>query len=282
MKRSLNRKRTVKVSFLILFMFCILIANMSKTYAFEVDTDGKVTSFFGQVKKFIEEKIDIDAVTDFFSGKNKEDVLEEEVTVKQEPMDAKLVLVNQNNLLPKEYLPEKTIDVALHIKSVKPKMFMEEEAGNHLIQMFEAMKEEGLTNLTTVSGLRNYDYQSSIFETQKKKHSNLSAEEAYKKASTVVAPPGASEHQTGLAIDVSTKEMGYNLNNSFKDTIEYKWLWDNSYKYGFIVRYTEEKSDITGIIFEPWHLRYLGAETAEAVHNSGLCYEEYYEAYLKQ
>ena len=88
-------------------------------------------------------------------------------------------------------------------------------------------------------------------------------------ANTYSALPGHSEHQTGLAFDIGSVER------SFVDTSEAKWIEENAHLYGFIVRYPKGKSDITGYIYEPWHVRYLGIDIATDVKNSGLTLEEY-------
>lgn len=143
--------------------------------------------------------------------------------------------------------------------------------------MYDAMNEEGLTDMFGVSGYRSYAYQNNLFVNQMATYSsNMSYEEKYYKAGRVVAPPGTSEHQSGLAIDVSTRSVGYDL-NSFGGTAEHKWIEENAPEYGFIIRYTQEKTDITGIISEPWHLRYIGVYHAQKVVESGLALEEYVE-----
>ena len=130
---------------------------------------------------------------------------------------------------------------------------------------FNAMKEaaakEGL-NLFILSGYRSYDYQDKLYHKYVREHGQASAD-------TFSARPGHSEHQTGLALDVNL------IDYRFADTPEGKWLAENCYKYGFIIRYQKEKEAITGYIYEPWHIRYLGSENALKVYESGLSLEEY-------
>jgi D-alanyl-D-alanine carboxypeptidase len=92
-----------------------------------------------------------------------------------------------------------------------------------------------------------------------------------------VALPGTSEHQTGLALDIVSSN-NQTLEKEQEDTPEQQWLINNSYKYGFILRYPSEKSNITGISYEPWHYRYVGRETAKIIHDSGICLEEYLDS----
>lgn len=103
-----------------------------------------------------------------------------------------------------------------------------------------------------------------------------SLEEARAEAGKVVAVPGTSEHQLGLAVDIVdiTNQI---LDESQENTPTQQWLMENSWKYGFILRYPNEKSDITGIIYEPWHYRYVGKEAAAEIYQQGICLEEYLE-----
>ena len=98
---------------------------------------------------------------------------------------------------------------------------------------------------------------------------------AAKEAATVVAMPGTSEHELGLAVDLVDTDYPY-LDEAQENTDTQKWLMENSWRYGFILRYPNDKSEITGIIYEPWHYRYVGKETAKAIYESGLCMEEFF------
>lgn len=134
-------------------------------------------------------------------------------------------------------------------------------------------------NLTVISAYRTNDFQIGNFERKVNNvmaaDPSLTREEAEDKAATVVARPGTSEHQVGLAVDFNSVE------DSFKNTDEYAWLVANCTKYGFILRYTEEKQDITKIIPEPWHYRYVGVEAAKIMQEENLCLEEFIEKYNK-
>ena len=98
-------------------------------------------------------------------------------------------------------------------------------------------------------------------------------EEAEAEAGTVVAVPGTSEHELGLAVDICDSE-NQNLDESQLETLTQQWLIEHCWDYGFILRYPVDKSEITGIIYEPWHYRYVGRKT-QKIHESGLCLEEY-------
>ncbi len=124
------------------------------------------------------------------------------------------------------------------------------------------MKRASGYSMQIVSGFRSYSKQESTFAYW----CSIDGEEA---ASTYSARPGHSEHQTGLAMDITS------LKQSYGKTEEGKWLAANCYKYGFIIRYPKGKTDITGYMYEPWHVRYLGISTAKLVHDSGLTLEEF-------
>ncbi|MGB4091819.1 MAG: M15 family metallopeptidase [Ruminococcus flavefaciens] len=128
-------------------------------------------------------------------------------------------------------------------------------------RLADEAKSQGL-NIYISSGYRSYGTQSSIYQDNVSKYGEAIAD-------TFSARPGYSEHQTGLAIDVNT------VDDSFAGTPEARWLADHAHEYGFIIRYPEGKEDITGYQYEPWHIRYLGIDTATAVYNSGLTLEEY-------
>lgn len=127
---------------------------------------------------------------------------------------------------------------------------------------FLRMKEESGFDMTIVSGYRSYEKQESTFKF-------WCDRDGYEAAVMYSAKPGHSEHQTGLAIDVTSIETDY------AETEEGRWLAENCHKYGFIIRYPENKTDITGYVYEPWHIRYLGESTAKLVHDSSLCLEEF-------
>ena len=140
---------------------------------------------------------------------------------------------------------------------------LQKEATEAFNQMCSDAKLENIS-LYSGSAYRSYEYQNTIYNDYIKKD-GLTAAETYS------ARPGYSEHQLGLAVDI----MNGNWSYVSKEDIEYSWLQANSYKYGFILRYPENKEYITGYMFEPWHYRYLGKKLATKVYNSGLTYDEY-------
>ena len=175
-----------------------------------------------------------------------------------------LLIVDYEREIPADYVPE-LAEVASSGK------YLDFRVAPYYNDMYAAAKKDGIT-LTPYSAYRSYARQqrnyNNLTETYMSRY-NLSREDAAKKAATVILPPGTSEHNLGLAIDIC------NTNSSFSSQKEYKWLTEHAHEYGFILRYTAEKQPITGIIPEPWHWRFVGVEHAEKIKDSGLCLEEY-------
>ncbi len=188
------------------------------------------------------------------------------IIVNPEQENWNLVVVNMDREMPSGYKP-----VLAEILSTG--YYMDERVVPFYEQMYNAAKKEGII-LTPYSGYRSYERQERNYKNLTETYMSdygLSRKEAAKKAAKVILPPGTSEHNLGLAMDIC------NTKDSFAFTKEYKWLTENAHKYGFILRYTEDKMDITGIVDEPWHWRFVGVEYAEDIKNSGLCLEEYLE-----
>lgn len=164
-----------------------------------------------------------------------------------------VLIVNKEIPLPEDYNPG-----------------MEEEAENAYLRMFEDAAAEGL-NFELVSGYRSYDYQAELYN-------NYVARDGKEAADRYSAEPGHSEHQTGLAIDVGSYDSAVLLQTSFEYTPEFEWLEVNAHKYGYIIRYMKGKEDITGYMYEPWHLRYVG-DKATDIYESGLTLEEYFDLF---
>ena len=182
------------------------------------------------------------------SEDNPEVTAEVKVTVKGGVSELKYVkgilIANKTYALPSTYNPG-----------------IDSDAGAALNEMIAAASAEGIS-LRMISGFRSY-------ETQNILYNNYVARDGVAEADRYSARPGHSEHQTGLAFDLNSLEQ------SFEETREGKWLAENCWKYGFIIRYPKGKESVTGYMYEPWHVRYLGKDVAKAVYESGLCLEEY-------
>jgi len=180
--------------------------------------------------------------------------------------DWNLLLVNRDNYLPDSYID--SIELSYIFEDSEEKL--DSRVVPYYQEMFNAAAAEGIY-LTPCSGYRSYDLQKNNFEAliSSYEDSGYSEKDATLKASEEILPPGTSEHNAGLAMDIVTAEEW------FEDTEAFAWLQENAQDYGFILRYPKDKQDITKIIYEPWHWRFVGVETAKAIKRSGLCLEEY-------
>ena len=143
--------------------------------------------------------------------------------------------------------------------------------------MIEAAAADGVT-LLPCYGYRTREQSAQLFEKQVSRQlaAGLSREAAVEEARKWVAPPGTSDHHTGLALDIVTPEHQV-LNHAFAETPAARWMAGHSTEYGFVIRFPEDKQEITGITYEPWHLRYVGEEHARVMREQNLCLEEYWE-----
>ncbi|WP_437828395.1 M15 family metallopeptidase [Niallia taxi] len=185
-------------------------------------------------------------------------------------------LVNKSFGLPDGYAPEDLIRPEVQFSFGNQdieKSYMRKEAANSLADMFNAAKKDGVI-LFAVSGYRSYDRQTVLYDAEIEKVGQKKAEEA-------VAYPGNSEHQTGLAMDISAKSVDFLLTEDFEATKEGKWLKDNAHLYGYILRYPKGKEDITKYKFEPWHFRYVGEKSANDIYENGWTLEEYFDQVRK-
>lgn len=186
--------------------------------------------------------------------------------------DWRLILINKSHSIPDDYeFPFGTI------KTMKGNMQCDERIIDDLLDMLKDAKDDGI-NLLICSPYRDEQYQVMLFERKVTRYMNrgMSYMEAYKLASQAVTVPGASEHQIGLALDIVC-DTYVDLNEGFGDTEAGKWLAENSYKYGFILRYPEGKEYITCIEYEPWHFRYVGVEAATIITKEDITLEEFWE-----
>lgn len=179
-------------------------------------------------------------------------------------------LVNRNYLLPSTYTPSDLVEVKIRFsfnyKNDKRKL--RKPAADALEKMFKAAEKKKII-LYGVSGYRSYARQKQIYD------QNV-AVRGKSATDTVSAKPGSSEHQTGLTIDISARSVGCQLSQAFGDTKEGKWVAKNAHKYGYIIRYPNGRSKITGYHYEPWHIRYVGVTVATYLYKNKLTLEEYY------
>ena len=185
-----------------------------------------------------------------------------------------LTVVSREHTLPSTHEPTDRVDLVDTRKDGRNTQQMREYAAKSMEAMFIEMRAAGYTDVSITSAYRSYVYQESIFNMYLQQNNN-----DYDYVATFSNPPGSSEHQTGLCADL------HNLSSadvSFANKPAFAWLRDNCYKFGFILRYPEDKVDVTGISYEPWHYRYVGRYHAERIYNEGLCLEEYVSTYYPE
>ena len=212
---------------------------------------------------------------------------------------AYLILANRINELDSTYEPQSLTTLTCETTY---SMKLESRAAQALYAMLAEMKNAGVRDILVTSAYRSYDKQSETYnhwvqEEMRggfsedayrvlgaeyiqmnyldKKIYNLNFEDAHKVAQSYSAMPGQSEHQTGLCIDFTTSDMNEELTEAFEDTEAFAWLAENAYKFGFILRYPEDKEDITGYTYEPWHYRFVGREAATDIHVGKMTLEQY-------
>ena len=177
-----------------------------------------------------------------------------------------IFLVNRQHVISEQYVPDSLRKTQVHGMSQS----MREDAAAALEELFQAAQSEGI-RLSTVSGYRSYSKQSLIYS-RKVGRTGSEAE-----ADKLVARPGTSEHQLGLAMDLKATPTS-NLSASFAKTKQGQWVAENAHRFGFIIRYKEEWTDITGYAYEPWHIRYVGKEHAAIIYEMDIPLETYIAA----
>ena len=184
-------------------------------------------------------------------------------TKPSENLNTNLILVNKYNYVTEDYIPENLEPISKNY--ARSGMQLVSEAKEAFETLSEEAKKEGMTVLA-MSSYRSYEYQVNLYN-------NYVASDGKEAADTYSARAGYSEHQTGLAVDVYNGDLPY---TSFEETEEFNWMQENAYKYGFILRFPEDKVTITGYQYESWHYRYVGIKEATYIHEHNLTLEEYY------
>lgn len=178
-----------------------------------------------------------------------------------------LMLVNRDNFLDSNYVPVDLVNVNSKYKN-------DILIVDNVYQQFMLMKSDALRlgyHIDVMSGYRNYNYQEKIYN-------KLINDKGLNYALRYIAPAGASEHQTGLAIDICVyRDNKCYIEHEISEFEEVKWLHRNAHRYGFILRYPNEKEDITGYNYEPWHFRYIG-NLASYLYYNNLVLEEYFRS----
>ncbi len=184
-----------------------------------------------------------------------------------------LMLANPDNPVSKEYISgvdKAKIDLN-YTDNKSSSRYLDSRVVDAFVAMCKAAKKDGI-KMKTISAYRTYEYQEGLFKKRVKRfmdENGLSEEKATAKAATMVARPGTSEHNLGLAVDINSVET------NFENSKAFKWLQENAEDFGFVLRYPKDKKAITKIIYEPWHYRYVGVEHAKEMNRLGMCLEEY-------
>lgn len=256
------QKRLAIVAALGLFVGCLMGNGIGRASE-ERKSEKKVQEAVAKVQKEADKKLD--------SAEKKLYDLQDKLQENKVEQPWNLVLVNNSHPMEEGYVPELT--------EIKPGYSVDTRIANAVRRMLADAEEEGL-HIELCSAYRSIERQEQVFGDSMKDRvkSGMNYWEAYEETALNVALPGTSEHALGLALDLISNQYS-ELDERQEDTEEAKWLAENCYKYGFILRYPPEKTNITGIIYEPWHYRYVGEEHAAKIMKSGITLEEYLQEY---
>lgn len=230
----------------------------------------------GTEKQDIGDTYDADSILKYTEGREPRDEKDAE-TDSEGTADApvfskddwKLLLINKQHSVPEDYTFE--------LGNITDTMRCDERIIDDLRDMLHMAKKDKV-NLDVRSPYRDMARQEYLFNRKITLYMSqgMSFVEAFKLSGQVVTYPGASEHQIGLALDIVSDKYG-SLDKGFGETKAGKWLAENSYRFGFILRYPEGKEYITGIAYEPWHFRYVGVDAATVIMQNGITLEEFWE-----
>lgn len=247
-RKKLNYRFFISLSF-ILIILCVIIfiSSIRSIEAYTLENETNITK--GYTSSDTNES-SVLAASPAFNNTNSNN-------------DWRLVLVNRDNPLPNNY--------KISLLDIDSYRQFDSRAIDDLKALIQAAKDAGHSNLWVQSSYRSVERQAELYNEQLLYYKNLgySDSQAETLAQNLVNKPGHSEHNSGLAVDFNY--VGY----SFENLSVFDWLCKNAADYGFILRYPEDKTDITNVNYEPWHWRYVGVEYAKAMKEKGFCLEEY-------
>ncbi len=193
------------------------------------------------------------------------------------------ILVNKQNEIAADFEPDDLVEIPADYSRDDKTIELERTTLLALMAMLNDMEAEGISDIHVQSSYRTHNYQTILYNTyiDNEMSHGLSREEAIIAVDKYSAKPEYSEHRTGLCVDFSTKSIYNDVSEKFETTDAFPWLVENSWKYGFILRYPEDKVAITGYQYESWHYRFVGVEVASVIYQTGLCYEEYLEYFAE-
>lgn len=269
----------------LLAVFVLIIAVIAKIISGDSDPSGKTAvntaASSGTETADLTDAV-TEAVTEALTGPAAygitfvSDLSEYEQYMDPENRNEYMIVANKGSLLDENYQPDDLSDLADTRADGREMQQMRLYASKAIEAMFIEMRACGYTDVSITSGYRSYSRQKYLFEKytadELKSHPGWTLEQAEAEVETYSARPGTSEHQTGLCCDLHNLPSADKL---FANEEAYTWLCDNAWKFGFILRYPEDKTAITGYDFEPWHYRFVGRYHAQKIHEQGLCLEEY-------
>ena len=246
-RKAIIRKRLIKTGILLfLFLIVLLYCTWKKNRANENIEQS--------------EQVQIENVEN-----NDETTIAVAAPVEPNPKkdDWRLILVNKDNEIPEDYEVE--------LANVDNRLQFDKRAIGELNQMMACMRKSGISYIWIQSAYRDEKLQIELYQNSVKKYmkQGMTEEEAELQTQKSINKPNTSEHNLGLAVDFNEVTEG------FANTKAYQWLLKNAEDYGFILRYPKEKEDITGVIYEPWHWRYVGKENAIEMNEKNVCLEEF-------
>ena len=251
-KRKINKKKLIIV-IAIFILIIFLIVRSTKTTKTSAETTTNQTN----------------NISENTNQQNEQPEQQPEEKPEKQITDWRLVLANYDNILPEDF----TVEVA-NIDSTRQ---FDSRAIGYINQMMNDMRKDGITNVWVQSAYRSVERQKELYDNSIQKYlkQGKTQEEAIALTDEYINKPGSSDHNLGLAVDFN------NVDNSFSKLKGYQWLLENAENYGFILRYPEDKEDITKIAYESWHWRYVGEENAKKMNELHMCLEEYVE-YLSE
>ena len=191
-----------------------------------------------------------------------------ELTAEEAAEKGMLILVNKEHPIDKDYKPADLVKIKYFVSDrSETTRYMRAEAAEAFHNLVDKAAANGI-ELKMTTAYRSYNFQKILFD-------NYVAKEGEEAANQYSARPGQSEHQTGLSVDVSSPSVGYQLSDDYGKTEEGKWLAENAYRFGFVIRFPKGKEEITGYQYEPWHIRYVGLTAAKEIYEQNLTLEEF-------
>ncbi len=285
MKKKLKIKKTAYLIIIIILLIVLLILNPTKNNKNQSNgnqSTSKEETFISNIKKidyynneYLERYIKYQENNPSMDSKQiiknvnmNLDQKKYEYTIKAKNLNTSKILVNKYYYLDENYVPNNLEEIDKEYSKGGIKLV--KEAKEAFQELSKKARESNL-NIIAMSAYRSYQYQVTLYN-------NYVKQDGKEEADAYSARPGYSEHQTGLATDVYNQKETY---TNFEKTEEFKWMQENAYKFGFILRFPKGKEEETGYQYESWHYRYVGKEAAKYIKENNITFEEYYATKIK-